>query len=118
MNRRERFGLAAFACVGLAIAISAPAAAWERGSVETFALIPSGFPMVEGLTVGPDGKVYTATFNPTATQGPAQLFTFDNDGKLLASVPIMIGQLGLPPKPSSPAMDRSHLPRPRRAGIT
>src|SRR6516164_5886590 len=103
-NRKGRFGLATLACVGLAIAISAPAAAWERGSVETFALIPSGFPMVEGLTVGPDGKVYTATFNPTATQGPAQLFTFDNDGKLLASVPIMIGQQGLPPKPSSPTI--------------
>ena len=103
-NRKGRFGLATLACVGLAIAISAPAAAWERGSVDTFALIPSGFPMVEGLTVGPDGKVYTATFNPTATQGPAQLFTFDNDGKLLASVPIMIGQQGLPPKPSSPAI--------------
>ena len=101
---KKRFGLATLACVSLAIAFSAPAAAWERGSVDTFALIPSGFPMVEGLTVGPDGKVYTATFNPTAKQGPAQLFTFDNDGKLLASVPIMIGQQGLPPKPSSPAI--------------
>jgi sugar lactone lactonase YvrE len=102
-NLKSRFGLATLACVGLAIAISTPAAAWERGSVETFALIPSGFPMVEGLTVGPDGKVYTATFNPGGS-GPAQLFTFGPQGNLLASVPIMIQQQGLPPKPSSPAI--------------
>src|SRR6516225_10842131 len=103
-NRKERFGLSTLACVGLAIAITTTsAAAWKRGTVENI-LLPQGAPMVEGLTVGPDGKVYTATFNPTASQGPAQLFTFDNDGKLLASVPIMIGQQGLPPKPSSPAI--------------
>jgi len=105
---KGRFGLATCACVGLAIAISAPAAAWNRGAVQTFALIPSipsiSSPKVEGLTVGPDGKVYTATFNPTAPQGPAQLFTFDPQGHLLASVPIMIQQQGLPPKPSSPAI--------------
>jgi SMP-30/Gluconolactonase/LRE-like region len=94
--------------VGLAIAFSAPSAAWNRGAVQTFALIPSipniPSPKVEGLTVGPDGKVYTATFNPTASQGPAQLFTFDPQGHLLASVPINIVQQGLPPTPSSPAM--------------
>jgi sugar lactone lactonase YvrE len=89
MNRKRRFGLATFACVGLAIAISSTwAAAWERGSVETFTLIPSGFPMVEGLAVGPDGKVYAQTFNPTAKQGPSQLFTFGSDGTLLKQVNI------------------------------
>ena len=87
-NGKERLGLATLACVGLAFAISTtPAAAWDRGSVETFALIPSGFPMVEGLAVGPDGKVYSPTFNPTGSP-PSQLFTFDAQGKLLASVPI------------------------------
>jgi sugar lactone lactonase YvrE len=59
--------------------------------------------MVEGLTVGPDGKVYTATFNPTASQGPAQLFTFDPQGNLLASVPIMVASPN-GPRPSSPAI--------------
>ena len=87
LNGKRRLGLATLACVGLAIAISTPAAAWERGSVETFALIPSGFPMVEGLAVGPDGKVYSPTFNPTGSP-PSQLFTFDPQGNLLASVPI------------------------------
>jgi len=96
LNGKGRLGLATFACVGLAIAISTTsAAAWDRGDVDTFALIPSGFPMVEGLTVGPDGKVYSPTFDPTATQGPSQLFTFDPHGNLLFSVPI---------QGSSPAM--------------
>ena len=66
-NRKGRFGLATLACVGLAIAISAPAAAWNRGAVQTFALIPSGFPMVEGLAVDSNGNVYSPTFNPTGS---------------------------------------------------
>jgi SMP-30/Gluconolactonase/LRE-like region len=88
MLKRRRFGVVTLACVGLAFAISSmPAAAWERGDVETFALIPSGFPMVEGLTVGPDGLVYSATFNPKGSP-PSQLFTFKPDGTLKYSVPI------------------------------
>ena len=39
--------------------------------------------MVEGLTVGPDGLIYAATFNPTGS-APAQLFTFNADGTLKA----------------------------------
>ena len=65
-NGKKRFGLATLACVGLAIAFSAPSAAWNRGAVQTFALIPSGL-MVEGLTVGSDGKVYAATVNPNGS---------------------------------------------------
>jgi SMP-30/Gluconolactonase/LRE-like region len=88
LNGKGRLGLATLACVGLAIASSiTPAAAWDRGSVETFALIPSGFPMVEGLAVGPDGLVYSPTFNPTGSP-PSQLFTFNPDGTLKQSVPI------------------------------
>ena len=87
-NRKGRFGLATFACVGLAIAISSTVAvAWNRGAVQSFALIPSGFPMVEGLAVGPDGKVYSPTFNPTGS-GPSQLFTFDPQATLLKQVSI------------------------------
>jgi sugar lactone lactonase YvrE len=92
LNGKGRLGLATLACVGLAFAISSvPAAAWERGSVETFALIPSipliPSPMVEGLTVGPDGLVYSATFNPKGSP-PSRLFTFKPDGTLKYSVPI------------------------------
>src|SRR6516165_3432901 len=75
-NRKGRFGLATLACVGLAFAISTPAAAWERGSVENFTA-PSGSPMMEGITVGRDGNVYVSTFDPTGSTGePAQVLTF------------------------------------------
>jgi sugar lactone lactonase YvrE len=86
-NGKKRFGLATLACVSLAIAFSAPAAAWNRGAVQPFALLPEGAHMVEGLTVGPDGKVYSPTFNP-AGSGPSQLFTFDPQGHLLKQVTI------------------------------
>src|SRR6516165_4212220 len=66
-NGKKRFGLATLACVSLAIAFSAPAAAWNRGAVQPFALLPEGAHMVEGLTVGPDGKVYSPTFNPAGS---------------------------------------------------
>jgi sugar lactone lactonase YvrE len=95
LKSKGRLGLATLACVGLAIAISTPAAAWERGTVQTFALVPSGAPMVEGLTVDSNGNVYAPTFNPTASSGPSQLFTFGPDGSLKNSVRI---------KGSSPAM--------------
>jgi hypothetical protein len=78
LTSKGRLGFAALACVGLAIAISTPASAWERGKV-TNVLIPAGVPMVEGLTVGPDGKVYAGTFNPTGSP-PSQLITFNTDG--------------------------------------
>ena len=49
--------LATLACVALSIAIfNSPAAAWDRGAVQTFAVLPQGVPMVEGLTVGPDHR--------------------------------------------------------------
>jgi len=91
-NRKGRFGLATFACVGLAIAISTPAAAWERGSVENFT-VPSGSPMMEGLTVGPDGNVYVSTFDPTGATGmPAQVLTFNTDGALLNRKALFLSQ--------------------------
>jgi len=87
LNGKGRLGLAILACVGLATSISTtPAAAWDRGAVQTFAL-PQGAPMVEGLTVGPDGNVYVSTFNP-AGSGNSQLFTFSKEGRLLKGVTI------------------------------
>ncbi len=87
LNRKGHLGLATLTCVGLAIAIATPAAAWERGSVQTFAVLPSDVPMMEGLTVGPDGNVYVSTFNPTGS-APSRLLTFNSYGKLLENVEI------------------------------
>jgi hypothetical protein len=81
--------LVTLAWVGLAVAIcNTPAAAWNRGAVQTFAVLPQGVPMVEGLAVGRDGNVYAATFDPTGASGPAQLLTFDPQGHLLKQVTI------------------------------
>src|SRR5439155_1733870 len=65
-----------------------PASAWDRGSVQTFAVLPEGVPKVEGLTVGGDGNVYVSTFDPTGPAAPSQLFVFDDNGKLLRSLTI------------------------------
>ncbi|MFZ0149823.1 MAG: SMP-30/gluconolactonase/LRE family protein [Xanthobacteraceae bacterium] len=88
LKSKGRLGLAALACVGLAIAISTPAAAWDResGSVQNF-LLPPGAPMVEGLTVDSNGNVYTSTFNPTGPK-PSQLFIFGPGGGTPKSVTI------------------------------
>src|ERR1700751_2824911 len=75
---------ATIACLCFSIAVSiTPAAAWNRGAVQTFAVLPDHVPMVEGLTVGPDGNVYVATFDPTGASGPAQVLVFDPQGHLL-----------------------------------
>jgi sugar lactone lactonase YvrE len=108
LNGKRRLGMATLACVGLAFAISTtPASAWDRTTnpAELFTVIPSGFPMVEGLTVGTDGKVYAQTFNPTAKKGPSQLFTFGSDGTLLKQVNIFgssSAMLGLEVIPTTP----------------
>ena len=87
-NRRRSLGLAVLACAGMAIAISnSPAPAWDRGDVDTFAVLPQGTPKIEGLTVGEDGNVYVSTFDPTGS-APAQLFVFNDGGKLLRQVTI------------------------------
>ena len=89
-TRRLRSVAAAFAALLPATLLlgSGPAGAWDRGEVETFAVLPAGTPMIEGLTVGRDGNVYVTTFNPTATSGNALLFVFNDDGELLRQVTI------------------------------
>jgi hypothetical protein len=88
LKSKGRIAFAALACVGLAIAISTPAAAWDResGDVQNF-LVPSGFPMVEGLTVDSSGNVYTPTFNPLGS-APSELFTFNSQGQVVNQVRI------------------------------
>jgi sugar lactone lactonase YvrE len=71
--------------------LSAPAGAWDRGRVQTFAVLPPGSSGPEGLEVGPRGHVYVTGFGFTAT-GPAtgdgQLTVFDERGRLLRQVSV------------------------------
>ncbi|HEY1431386.1 MAG TPA: SMP-30/gluconolactonase/LRE family protein [Stellaceae bacterium] len=67
-----------------------PAVAWDRGDTEVFAVVPylpGNVPVsIEGLTVGPDGTVYTPSFgfnSEGAVNGPPHLFSFRPDGALL-----------------------------------
>jgi DNA-binding beta-propeller fold protein YncE len=79
----------------IALCGAGTAGAWDRGPVDTFAVMPDiapGVPSnIEGLAVGPDGNVYTPTFgfnSQGALQGNGKLFVFDSDGKLLRAVTV------------------------------
>jgi sugar lactone lactonase YvrE len=63
------------------------AAAFERGEVEKFATLPSGFGNPEGITVDSHGNVYVTTFVPTGAP-PGQLFVFGRNGHLHRQVSI------------------------------
>ena len=79
---------AAMLCACL-IGTGGTAAAWDRGNVNTFAVLPAGATGPEGLTVGPDGNVYVTTFGFNAQgeqPGLGKLYVFDEQGKLLRQV--------------------------------
>jgi sugar lactone lactonase YvrE len=57
-------------------------AAWDRGTVETFATLPSGNANPEGIAVDKRGDVYVTTFAVTAGGGPGKIFVFGSDGRL------------------------------------
>ena len=73
------------------LASAAPAHAWDRGRVQTFALMPPGSSGPEGLEVGPGGHVYVTGFGFTASgssSGQGQLTVFDERGQLIRQVPV------------------------------
>src|SRR5260221_12781247 len=79
-------------CAGLAGVLSllalwaAPAAAWNRGHAEIFAVLPAGSPGPESINGGPDGDGYFTTFwfnNKGAPTREVQLFFFTPAGDLL-----------------------------------
>jgi len=63
----------------------------NRGAAELFATLPNGASGPEGLTVGPDGNIYVATFgfnqNGSVT-GLGQLYVFNPEGHLLRQVAV------------------------------
>jgi sugar lactone lactonase YvrE len=86
----------------LLISPAIPASAWDRGQTEIFAVLPElpGGPVPsEGLTVGPDGTVYTPSFginSQGAVAGPPHLFSFTPNGQLLYNVPLVNPGPGAP----------------------
>jgi sugar lactone lactonase YvrE len=79
----------------LGLLAAAPAQAWDRGQVDTLAVLPDVTPgvpsSVEGLTVGPDGNIYVPTFGFNSTgalSGNAVLFIIKPDGSLVRKVTI------------------------------
>lgn len=83
-----------------------PANAWDRGQTQTFAVLPNlpgNAPVaIEGLTVSPDGTVYTPTFGINATgavAAPPHLFSFRPDGSLLYNVALVNPAASPAPQP-------------------
>src|SRR5499427_3053918 len=85
------------AAIGLILGVltAAPAGAFDRGEVDVLAVLPDVTPgvpsSVEGLTVGPDGNIYTPTFGfntKGALTGNAALFVIAPNGKLVRQVAI------------------------------
>jgi sugar lactone lactonase YvrE len=77
----------------LLIAWAGTAAAWNRGQVQTFAVLPDYAPGVpesgEGLAVGLDGNIYVPSsgFNADGfVPGPAKLWVFNPAGQLIRTV--------------------------------
>lgn len=84
------WGAVAASAFLLSIGTSGTALAWDRGQVETFAVLPDYAPGVpvssEGLAVGLDGNIYVPSsgFNASgAVSGPAKLWVFSPNGTLI-----------------------------------
>lgn len=75
------------AWLALAAALAAPSSpsAWDRGRATTFATLPPGAPLPEGIEVDGDGKTYVTGFG---SSGEGQLFVLDRHGRLERQVAV------------------------------
>lgn len=84
--KRRAVGVAAFLALLSVMGVAAPGWAWNRSPAPTFATLPPDSAGPEGLTVGPDSRIYVATFGFNRSgevPGPGQLLVFDQkSGKL------------------------------------
>jgi sugar lactone lactonase YvrE len=63
----------------------------NRTAAELFAVLPDGSTGPEGLTVGPDGNIFVATFGFNqngAVSGLGQVFEFNPEGRLLRQISV------------------------------
>jgi sugar lactone lactonase YvrE len=99
-------------CAGLATFLTQtiPAAAFDRGHAEIFAVLPAGATGPEGLTVAANGDVYVATFGfntAGSVAGPGKIYVYNDDGHLLRTLTVAgssANLLGLAFHPSTHAL--------------
>ena len=97
--------------IGLATLLtqSLPAAAFDRGDTDIFAILPAGATGPEGLVVAPNGDVYVATFGFNSTgqvAGNGKVYVFNDNGQLLRTLTVTgstVHLLGLNFHPTSHA---------------
>ena len=73
--------IATLICAGFATFLTAagPAAAFDRGKTELFAVLPAGATGPEGLAVARNGDVYVATFGFNTTGSASGVSTATTD---------------------------------------
>jgi sugar lactone lactonase YvrE len=81
-------------CAGLAAFVtpSDPAAAFDRGNTDLFAVLPAGATGPEGIAVARNGDVYVATFGFNASgpvSGNGKIYVYNDDGHLLRTLNVM-----------------------------
>jgi sugar lactone lactonase YvrE len=90
-NSTQRLSLAAAVAVLSILSSILPASAWDRGEVETFAVLPNGATGPEGIAVANSGDVYVGTFGFTTTgpvAGPGKVYVYNDHGKLLRTLSV------------------------------